>query len=255
MMRALIGHTGFVGGQLSTQTEYDAKFNSSNIEDIGGRSFDLIVCAGAPAKKWLANREPEKDRATIDRLIGALDRTTAGRFILISTVDVYPRPVDVVESTPIDNAENDTYGANRRRLELFVESRFESSLVLRLPGLFGTGLKKNVIYDLIHGNRLDLVNPASVYQFYDLECLWRDIGTCLENGLTLVNFATEPLDVGTLAKEVFGRVIENPSPPPTARYDMKSGHSGIWGRSDGYLYGVADVIERMQRFVRRELNA
>ena len=51
---ALIGYSGFVGGNLLRQRSFDACFNSSNIEAIAGRSFDLVVCAGAPAEKWKA---------------------------------------------------------------------------------------------------------------------------------------------------------------------------------------------------------
>jgi nucleoside-diphosphate-sugar epimerase len=251
MKHALIGYTGFVGGQLGRQADFDANYNSSNIEDIGGRSFETIVCAGAPAVKWLANREPEQDRATIDRLIGALAGADADRFILISTVDVYPRPIDVTEATEIDNSQNDTYGANRRRLEQFVESRYGSRLIVRLPGLFGDGLKKNVIFDMLHDNRLDLVNPESVFQFYDLEDLWADIWRSIEHGLDLVNFATEPVSVEAIAGDVFDRVIENDEPPPAARYDMKTKHSELWGRTDGYLHGRDDVLRRMRSFVDR----
>ena len=50
---ALIGNTGFVGGNLLRQQPFDALFNSKNIDDIAGRSFDLVVCAGVRAEKWL----------------------------------------------------------------------------------------------------------------------------------------------------------------------------------------------------------
>jgi hypothetical protein len=59
MSSALIGHTGFVGGNLRRQGSYDELYNSKNIESIAERSFDLVVSAGAPAAKWIANREPE----------------------------------------------------------------------------------------------------------------------------------------------------------------------------------------------------
>jgi len=251
MTRALIGHTGFVGGQLLRQTEFEATFNSTNIEAIRGRSFDLVACAGAPAQKWLANREPERDRASIDRLIEAIDTVDSDRFILISTVDVYPEPVKVTETTPIDNEHNDAYGGHRRMLEQFVESKFDRRLIVRLPGLFGEGLKKNVIHDLLHENRIEFINPASVFQFYDLVGLWRDIEKCLHNELDLINVATEPLSVGRIAHVVFGRELRNPEAPPAARYDMRSIHCALWGRSDGYLESSDEVLGRLDAFVRR----
>jgi hypothetical protein len=48
-MDALIGHSGFVGTNLHRQRPFDYLYNSKNIGDICGRSFELIVCAGIPA--------------------------------------------------------------------------------------------------------------------------------------------------------------------------------------------------------------
>ena len=39
---ALIGYTGFVGSTLLKQRSFDACFNSANIDQIAGRSFDLV---------------------------------------------------------------------------------------------------------------------------------------------------------------------------------------------------------------------
>ena len=52
MSSAIIGNTGFVGSNLIRQRHFDAFYNSKNIET---KSFDLVICAGVPAVKWLAN--------------------------------------------------------------------------------------------------------------------------------------------------------------------------------------------------------
>ena len=57
MKNALIGFSGFVGATLQKQALFDALYRSTNIADIEGGEFDLAVCAGAPAQKWIANRE------------------------------------------------------------------------------------------------------------------------------------------------------------------------------------------------------
>jgi nucleoside-diphosphate-sugar epimerase len=253
MARALIGHTGFVGGTIFGQTHFDDTFNSSNIETIRGRSYEVIVCAAAPGRKWLANREPDEDRKSIDRLMGALDLAEAGDFVLISPVDVYPVPVGVDESTPIDNAENDAYGRHRRLLEEFVESRF-GGLTVRLPGLFGAGLKKNAIYDLLNDNRVDLIPPDSVFQFYDMSELWRDVERCRALGLGLVNFATPPLSARDMARDVFGVDLRNDSAPPPVRYDMRTRFASALGGHGDYLCDLEHVLDGMRRFVEKERN-
>ena len=65
MRAALIGYTGFVGSNLARQLRFDATYNTSNIESIAGEEFDLLVCAGVRAEKWIANANPDADRAGI----------------------------------------------------------------------------------------------------------------------------------------------------------------------------------------------
>lgn len=96
-MDALIGHSGFVGTTLLRQRRFDACFRSTDIERIRGQRFDTIVCAGIRATKWQANREPDADRLAIQALQAALDDVQCRRFVLISTVDVFERPLGVDE--------------------------------------------------------------------------------------------------------------------------------------------------------------
>ena len=113
----LIGHTGFVGGTLMRARDWDALYNSANITEIADESFDLLVCAGVSAVKWLANKDPEADRAGIKRLTDPLSTVRAREVVLISTIDVYPDPArGGDEGTVIDPAVNHPYG--RHRFEL-----------------------------------------------------------------------------------------------------------------------------------------
>ena len=61
MKKALIGHSGFVGGNLKAQMNFDHFFNSTNIAEIRGQKFDEVYISAAPAEKWRANKEPEND--------------------------------------------------------------------------------------------------------------------------------------------------------------------------------------------------
>ncbi|WP_240726031.1 MULTISPECIES: hypothetical protein [unclassified Escherichia] len=60
-MDALIGYSGFVGTTLLRQRRFDALYRSTNIDEIFGKTFDTVVCAAAPAQKWLANKDPADD--------------------------------------------------------------------------------------------------------------------------------------------------------------------------------------------------
>lgn len=250
MSDALIGHTGFVGGNLLRQRPFDATFNSQNIAEIEGKSFDLLVCSGAPAQKWKANKEPEPDLANLQALMSRLAKVQARRFVLISTIDVYPTPIDVDESTPIDESVAQPYGRHRRMLERFCEERFGAHVV-RLPGLFGKGLKKNVIYDLLHDNLVDQIHPEGSFQYYDLEGIWRDVKRALDADLKLLNVSSEPIVTKDIARECFNRELA-PKPTPGARYDMRSRHAPLFGGRDGYLFDRATTLEQLRAFVRSE---
>jgi nucleoside-diphosphate-sugar epimerase len=250
MPDALIGSTGFVGGNLLRQAHFEALYHSRNIADIRGRRFDTVVCAGARAEKWKANQNPAADLHNIQSLADALEHVVAGRFVLISTVDVYPRPVGTDEESPIDPVCATAYGRHRYDLEQFARFRFET-LVVRLPGLFGPGLRKNVIFDLLHDHEVENVHPAGVFQYYDLGRLWLDIQTALRNDLTTLNVATEPIGTAELAAEVFGRSLP-PREGSAAKYDFRSRYADLFGGSSGYLYRKGQVLEGLKRFVAEE---
>lgn len=250
MRSALIGYTGFVGGHLRRQRRFDDLYNSANIETLAERRYELLVCAGAPGEKWRANLAPERDRASIACLQSALARVAVEMVVLISTVDVYPNPVGVDEHSVIDRSQCHPYGRHRLELEEWVASRF-NALVVRLPGLFGEGLKKNAIFDLMHNNNLDQIHADSVFQFYGLERLWSDVTTALEAGLSLVNFATGPASIREIARACFGVDFENRPAWNPVRYDMRTVHAQRLGGSDGYLCTKPEVLEGLRAFVER----
>jgi nucleoside-diphosphate-sugar epimerase len=254
-MRALIGSTGFVGGNLAAQSHFDALFHSTNIGDIEGRAFDEIVCAGAPAAKWKANADPAGDRANIDRLIASLDRATAKRLVLISTVDVFPEPVKVDERSRIDTNTQHPYGRHRHVLEQFVRHRFHAT-ILRLPGLFGPGLRKNILYDLLHGNQIEKIHQDGIFQFYDLNHLTRDIGRVLAAGIPLFHMATEPVTVLEVACQAFGiPEFDNGLTTLPPHYDMRTIHARLWNRQGHYLRTKAEVLGEIAAFVRARRKA
>jgi hypothetical protein len=149
MKKALIGYTGFVGSNINLSTYFDFQFNSKNIELILEKKYGLVISAGVRAEKFLANKYPENDLNGINELTNILKDLKTKKFVLISTIDVYDNPVDVDENTIIDKSKCQPYGLNRIYLEEFVKENFLDYLIVRLPALYGRGLKKNFIYDMM----------------------------------------------------------------------------------------------------------
>lgn len=249
-MRALIGHTGFVGANLLRAGGFDAAYNSRNIDDIAGRTFTEVVCAGVSAVKWLANREPEADRVAIARLTDALARASIARFVLISTVDVYPDPAAAAdESTPFREGPAHAYGRHRLALERWAAERWPDHLVMRLPALFGPGLKKNVLYDLLHDNLVEKIDPASQFQWYPVERLPADLARAAAAGLRVVNLVTAPIRTAALLERYFPDArVADPGIAP-ACYRIQTQFGGAFGRSAPHLMEAEEVLQEIGRFV------
>ena len=251
-MNSLIGFSGFVGSTLLKQAPFESLYRSTNISDIEGQSFDTVVCAGAPAQKWIANREPEEDRQKIDSLIAHLKTIQCKTFILISTVDVFKNPIGVDEDTPVDESGLHAYGLHRRLLEKFVEHHFANHLIVRLPGLVGPGLRKNVIFDFLNDNNLHAIDSRGVFQFYPMVNLWYDIQTALKAGLQLVHLTAEPISVADVSQNGFGKSFDQTLANPPATYDLQTRHAQIFGASGHYQYDSRETIQAIRAYAQSE---
>lgn len=250
---ALIGHTGFVGGTLARAASWDACFNSANIDTIAGQDFDLILCAGVSAVKWLANKEPEADQAGIARLTTPLGQARARELVLISTIDVYPDPsADADEETPLDPTRNHAYGRHRAELETWATRHFDQVRVVRLPALFGAGLRKNALFDLLHGNMIDAINPAGVFQWYPLDRLWQDIGITRAANLGLVNLFAEPLPMARIIDTFFPGAPVGPAKHPAPVYNLGTCHGHLFGGNDRHIMTADAVMTAMAQFIMAE---
>jgi hypothetical protein len=249
---ALIGYTGLVGSNLARQFRFDACYNSSNIHEIAGKHHELLICSGVSGTKWLANQNPDQDRASIAALLEQLKQCTADELILISSVDVYASPSNVAEDTPIDISGLHPYGTNRYQFEQDICTIFPNVLIARLPAIYGWNLRKNALYDLMHCHELEKIHPESIYQFYWLEHLWRDLQHARKLGLKLLNLATEPLCIQEVARDVFGiQLTGKPSVVP-ARYDFRTKYHKQFGGDHGYLYDKKTALDEIRTFVKQQ---
>lgn len=250
MNSLLVGHTGFVGSNISRQTAFSANANSSNFTGFSGKKFDLIVFAAAPAVKWWANANPDADEATIKALMTTLRSMSADRFVLISTVDVYPTPQGVDEHTTIEPSDA-AYGRNRKWLEDEVRGHFPVHHVLRLPALFGPGLKKNILFDLIRDNMVEKINLDSSFQWYPMSRIWNDIQQVIEANLELVNLMTEPVPTRDIHDRYFPTVAVGDDAAPAASYDVKTVHASTFDNApDGYIMDGSHVLDEIGRWLR-----
>jgi dTDP-4-dehydrorhamnose reductase len=248
---ALIGHTGFVGSHLLNQYPFTTVFNSTNIQTIAGQDFDLVVCAGVSAVKWWANQHPDEDRMKITHLLDQLKTIRTHTFILISTVDVYPSTTDVDETFDCQKKVNHAYGKNRLYVEDTIRALFPQAIIIRLAGLFGRGLKKNVIYDLLHDNCLEVINPHSVFQWYYLNNLWQDIETVQSKNIKLVNLVNEPVQTADIIERFFKNKPVGAQKGTPISYNIRTCYSELLGGKNGYLQDKETVLTQIGQFIQR----
>lgn len=247
MKKILIGSTGFVGHNLRRALEFDALIHRPNVDTLRDASADLVVCAGLPAAKWVANQDPATDLANVEALSGVLDTMDVDRFVLISTIDVYQPPVFVDETVrpPHDGAE--PYGRHRAWFERFVMERFESFMIVRLPALFGPGLRKNLVFDLLEGrdDQYSKVNSVSMFQFWDITATWPLVDHAAGLGIDVLNVATEPVAARDAAK-LFD--VELTRVGPVIQYNVHTRYaSDLAGRNGPYILSAEDQLAGIGR--------
>lgn len=252
MTNSLIGFSGYVGSTILKQEDFTVLYRSTNISEINNKCFETVVCAGAPAQKWIANQDPQADLENVNALISHLRTVTCKTFILISTVDVFKTPIGVDEDSPIDEAGLHAYGLHRRLLEKFVQEHFQHHLILRLPGLVGPGLRKNVIFDFLNDNNTSAIDSRAVFQFYPMVNLWSDIKVALSAGLSLVHLTAEPISVKDLADDGFGKEFTNILERPPAAYDFQSKHALVFSGSGKYTYTRRETLLAVRTYAQSE---
>lgn len=149
-MKSLVGYTGFVGCNIALSTQFDSMYNSKNISLAYGTKPELLIYAGVRSEMFQANNYPEQDLKEIENAILNIKKIGPKFVVLISTISVLGEQASGYENVVPDKIQISPYGKNRRYLEEWVINNMPHSLVVRLPALYGKGIKKNFIYDYIH---------------------------------------------------------------------------------------------------------
>lgn len=298
----LVGSTGFVGGNLLAAHPFDAAYHSTDVQNGFGRDNGLVVYAGVPAAMYLANADPAADLAVMAAARENLRRLAPKKVVLISSICVFADSrgkTEADEPTPEGLA---PYGANRLQLERWVREDWPDALIVRLPALYGKGLKKNFLYDLhtitpallrpdkyrqlaaeselvriayedagngfykLSGkadpaalrawfaaapfNALAFTDSRSVYQFYDLARLWRDIRTALDADLRVLHLATPPLSAARVYEAFTGKTFTNHLPGAPFDYDLRTRHAALLGGAGEYLCTEPECLTAVCDFLK-----
>ncbi|MBU3806412.1 MAG: sugar nucleotide-binding protein [Candidatus Fournierella pullistercoris] len=300
--RVLVGSTGFVGGNLLKSGVFQRSYHSTDIQQGFGLENDLVVYAGVPAAMFLANQNPQADLEIMGKARENLRRLNPKKVVLISSICVFADSKGKTESDMPTKDGLAAYGANRLQLEQWVREDWPDALIVRLPALYGPGLKKNFLYDLhtitpallrpdkyqqlaeqsplvakaysdagngfykLNGsqdaarlkawftqsdfNALAFTDSRSVYQFYDLRRLWKDISLCLQEDLRCAHLATAPVSAQQVHQAVTGKPFENHLAGQPFDYDLRTEYAQLLGGEGQYLQTAQQELESIADFMK-----
>lgn len=249
-MKILVGCTGLVGQTLRSQMYFDFLFNSKNMNRFGEGFPDgcdlYLTCL--PATKWSINQSTESriaDCVNCLNIISTLSKKSYNKIVLISSIDVYLNSeLGSDEDTEIVGG-GVGYSENRLMFEKLVEKelKYNSLKIYRLPALFGEGLKKNILFDIMNNKNLGSINNNSYYQWYNLDRLREDIHTYENVDGLVVNLFTEPIFTKDIIDRNFGNRIGFMSESPVV-YDYKTKFS-----ESGYIDSADNVLRDIEKFI------
>lgn len=172
----IIGGKGFVGSAIvraccRRSLEHQILAHDT-IDRFAGTFCDILINANGNSKKYMADREPlwEFD-ASVRSVRASLVNIHTARYIHLSSCDVYPdcsSPDSTHEDQILDITKQSAYGFHKYLAEQCVMRYAPQWLIFRMGGFVGPGLKKNAIYDILHGGPLWL-SPQSELQFIHVD--------------------------------------------------------------------------------------
>jgi len=192
----LIGYTGLIGQTLIENNNFNYLINSLNLNSIVNKEIDFIICAAPSAVKWKINIDDSDDLKNIKDITSVLSTIKCKKIILCSSIDAYGLDVHCGfnEDNIPNQFNNHNYGRNKILFENNLKEIFKNKLtIIRLSGLFGKFLKKNLLFD-IKTNNLDMlskVNLKSSFQWYNLNNLSNDLIKNIDKNL--INLVNEPV--------------------------------------------------------------
>lgn len=185
-MELLVGSTGFVGGNLAVAHTFGGTCHSQNVGKYYGSCPHLCIYAGVPSAMFLANKDPDADLDIMCKARDNLRKIEPKNVVLISTIAVYADSKGKYEEDTLLCPQLSPYGYNRLLLEQWVREDFPYALIIRLPALYGIGLKKNFLYDLQTITPSMLV-PSKYEELALTSNLVKNAYTLSENGFYKLN--------------------------------------------------------------------
>jgi len=172
----ILGGNGFVGSAFSRFCQRNnlehVVITRENYDEFKGMKSDILVNANGNSSKLLSKKDPLKDfLQTVESVRKSLLDFEFSKYILLSSCDVYPdcsSPDNTYEKIELNVSKQSIYGFHKYLSEQCIIHSESNWLIVRLGSMVGNKLRKNAIYDILHGGPLWL-NPQSQLQFLNTD--------------------------------------------------------------------------------------
>jgi hypothetical protein len=128
-------------------------------------------------------------------------------------------------------------------------------LIIRLPALFGYGLKKNIIYDLLNNNMINKIGINTTFQWYDLNNLVLDTNTYLQQIINSpekvlhINIFPEPVETSEILKIFNINKSKVDVSSSSIEYDFKTKFT-----KSGYTHTKEEILKSLKNFTHSLYN-
>jgi len=159
----IVGAEGFLGRTLVKVSEdfnlKITKITRQNFDDYKKCKFDILINTAMPSKKYWASKNPYLDfQQSVGLTAELVFNWNFDKLIHISTISV----------KEIENKH--PYGINKKAAEII--AFHTKSLIVRLGTLYGKGLQKGPLYDLLNSKKL-YVDLKSEYNYISTDFVSR----------------------------------------------------------------------------------
>lgn len=96
---------------------------------------------------------------------------------------------------------------------------------------------------------LNFTDSRGKFQFYNLGFLWGHIEKALENGIKILNLATEPVQVSEIYEYIKNEKFVNEITNNIPNYNYKTKYDYLFNGKDGYILDKKFILEDIKKFV------
>jgi len=141
----IVGANGFFGNTLTKHAKASNfevfEITKENFFNLKDNKYDFLINSATPSGKFWAQNNPHLDfQKTVVLTADLVYNWNYSKFVQISTMSAN------------ETSNHHPYGLNKRAAEII--TTFQDSLIVRLGSLYGKGLRKGPLFDLLNNKRL-----------------------------------------------------------------------------------------------------